>query len=322
MDSLLRLADVAGQETFTVVADLKGWSFRNFSLPLLRLMIAILQDYYPERLGRVLVLSTPMAFRAAWNMIYPLLDERTRIKIHLCGSNAKDELLKIIDADVLEKEYGGSHSPPYPCRDPLISPLYEAEERLLVSAAGAVKGASDDEELAASQIDALNHKRDDEVPEKLQHKRKRPYFSRTKLRMMISRLTQKDRSEMEDEPGSPQASPSQRRPVSGGFTKLLGRSSTLNAVDEGAGKSAAELEADLADLAKKHEADTKALGERIGELAKVIKALGGAGRRASDADQSPAASPVLSSNILLALFIALLSVQLFCLKEISALRQH
>jgi hypothetical protein len=253
----------------------------------------------------------------------PLLDERTRIKIHLCGSNAKEELLKLIDADSLEKEYGGNHSPPYPSRDPLITPLYEVEERLLVSAAGAVKGASDDEELAANQIEALNHKRDDEVPDKLQHKHKRAYFSRTKLRKMISRLTQNDRSDMEEDPSSPLASPSQRRPISGGFTKLLSRSSTLNT--EGAGKSVAELEAELADLAKKHAADTKALGERVGELAKVIKALSGTGRRALDADRppaAPAANPVLASNLLLALVIALLSVQLYCLKELSVLRQH
>jgi hypothetical protein len=321
MDMLLRAANAAGQETFTVISDLKGWSLKNFSLPLLRLMIGILQNYYPERLGRVLVVSTPMAFRAIWSLVLPLLDERTRIKIHLCGGNAKEELLKLIDADSLEKEYGGNHSPPYPCRDPLIAPLYEVEERLLVSAAGAVKAASDDEELATNQIEALNHKRDDEVPEKLQHKKKRAYFSRNKLRKMILKLTQSERSDMEEDPGSPLASPSQRRPVSGGFTKLLGRTSTLNAVDEGAGKSAVQLEAELAELAKKHAADTKALGERVGELAKVIKALG-TGRRVSEADRPPAASPALASNLLIVLVIALLSVQLYCLKELSALRQH
>lgn len=66
---LLQLAWERKREDFTVICDLKDWSFKNFSLPLTRLLINILQNYYPERLGRVFVVNMPMLFRGAWNLI-------------------------------------------------------------------------------------------------------------------------------------------------------------------------------------------------------------------------------------------------------------
>jgi len=124
MDSLLKIADAEGREDFAIICDLKGWSFKNFSLPLTRLLINILQNYYPERLGRVFVLNMPMLFRGAWNIIYPLLDERTRCKI--CIKNANKLMLETISAEMLEKKYGGNHEE-WAFRDPVVAPLFDVE---------------------------------------------------------------------------------------------------------------------------------------------------------------------------------------------------
>jgi len=86
-------------------------------------MVNILQNYYPERLGRVFVVNTPFVFSAAWTMVKPLLDERTRIKIHILGKDFS-KLRHCIDEDSLEQKYKGNHEP-YPVRDEIIQPLYD-----------------------------------------------------------------------------------------------------------------------------------------------------------------------------------------------------
>ncbi|KAM0881929.1 hypothetical protein ACQ4PT_032575 [Festuca glaucescens] len=40
----------------------------------------IMQNYYPERLGRVLLIHVPYVFMAAWKMVYPFIDDTTKKK--------------------------------------------------------------------------------------------------------------------------------------------------------------------------------------------------------------------------------------------------
>jgi hypothetical protein len=43
------------------------------------------QNYYPERLGKALLIHVPYLFMKAWKMIYPFIDNNTRDKvIQLC----------------------------------------------------------------------------------------------------------------------------------------------------------------------------------------------------------------------------------------------
>lgn len=99
----------AGTTDYTIIADLAGFSpSKNFSLVMVKILIDILQKYYPERLAYALVLNTPMAFRMLWNMIAPFLEERTKAKVHILGSSMK-LLLDYVPADQLEPEYGGTH---------------------------------------------------------------------------------------------------------------------------------------------------------------------------------------------------------------------
>lgn len=107
-----------GVTDYTVIADLEGFSpSKNFSLAIVKLLIGILQNNYPERLAYALVLNLPAAFRMGWNMILPFLDERTKAKIHILGPNLK-LLQEYIPVSDLETSYGGKHSP-YPKPDAL-----------------------------------------------------------------------------------------------------------------------------------------------------------------------------------------------------------
>jgi len=39
------------------------------------------QNYYPERLGKALMIHVPYIFMKAWKMIYPFIDTNTRDKV-------------------------------------------------------------------------------------------------------------------------------------------------------------------------------------------------------------------------------------------------
>uniref|UniRef100_A0A7S2SFL2 CRAL-TRIO domain-containing protein n=3 Tax=Sar TaxID=2698737 RepID=A0A7S2SFL2_9STRA len=184
MDALLRLAAENGREDFTGIIDMKGWSFKNFSLPITRLLISILQDFYPERLGRIFVVNAPMMFSAVWNIVSPLLDERTKMKIHILKKD-RAPILEVIDADQLEKAYGGNHET-YPSRDEIVQPLYDQEQRPKVVS---FEGQMDDDVEAkstTSEEDILG------VPEtpSVREKKKRTLMKSTSRRfhLMIKKL--------------------------------------------------------------------------------------------------------------------------------------
>lgn len=98
-----------GVTDYTVIADLSNFSpTKNFSLAIVKVLLAILQNNYPERLAYALILNLPAAFRMGWNLILPFLDDRTKAKIHILGPNMK-LLQDYIPVSELEVEYGGKH---------------------------------------------------------------------------------------------------------------------------------------------------------------------------------------------------------------------
>lgn len=62
-------------------------------------------DNYPESLGHLFIVNPPWTFKAAWKIIHPWLHENTRQKIQFLGSNYKEEILKVVDAENLPEMY-------------------------------------------------------------------------------------------------------------------------------------------------------------------------------------------------------------------------
>lgn len=113
-----------GMTDFSVICDLEGFSPSvNFSMAMVKVLISILQNHYPERLGFLLLLNLPAAFRMGWGLLQPFLDERTKAKIHVLGRDIS-RLLEYIPESELEQEYGGKHAP-YPKIDPYVTELLE-----------------------------------------------------------------------------------------------------------------------------------------------------------------------------------------------------
>ncbi|KAK9066343.1 hypothetical protein SSX86_013665 [Deinandra increscens subsp. villosa] len=97
-----------GQEKFVVIGDLQGWGYTCSDVRGYLAALSILQDYYPERLGKLFIVHVPYVFMTVWKMVYPFIDEKTKQKIVFVeNKQLKSTLLKDIDEDQLPEIYGG-----------------------------------------------------------------------------------------------------------------------------------------------------------------------------------------------------------------------
>ncbi|KAF3782154.1 Random slug protein 5 [Nymphaea thermarum] len=70
-----------GQEKFVVIGDLQGWGYANCDIRAYLAALEIMQEYYPERLGKVYLVHAPYIFWTAWKMISPFIDNNTKKKV-------------------------------------------------------------------------------------------------------------------------------------------------------------------------------------------------------------------------------------------------
>lgn len=73
----------AGEEKFLSIADIKGWGYANSDLRGYLSALTILQDYYPERLGKLFIVHAPYMFMKVWKLVYPFIDDNTKKKVTL-----------------------------------------------------------------------------------------------------------------------------------------------------------------------------------------------------------------------------------------------
>ncbi|KAK2974169.1 hypothetical protein RJ640_021460 [Escallonia rubra] len=98
----------AGQEKFVVIGDLEGWGYSCSDIRGYLGALSILQDYYPERLGKLLIVHVPYIFMTVWKIVYPFIDNNTKKKIMFVeNKRLKSTLLEDIDENQLPEIYGG-----------------------------------------------------------------------------------------------------------------------------------------------------------------------------------------------------------------------
>jgi hypothetical protein len=68
----------------------------------------IMQNYYPERLGKMYIINAPWGFSNAFSIVKGFLDPVTVNKIYVLGSAYKSELLSQVPPENLPVEFGGS----------------------------------------------------------------------------------------------------------------------------------------------------------------------------------------------------------------------
>ncbi|KAL1916977.1 uncharacterized protein VTP21DRAFT_5174 [Calcarisporiella thermophila] len=104
-----KLAGQRIEQCYTIL-DLKGIPLRQAPslLGFIKRISSIAQDYYPEMLGKLVIINAPLLFSSVWSMIKPFLDEVTVNKIVILGGKYQQELLKDIDPENLPKFLGGN----------------------------------------------------------------------------------------------------------------------------------------------------------------------------------------------------------------------
>lgn len=95
----LRISDF--QKT-TIVFDLEGSSIENFDIASIKHFIKLLQDYYPEVLGKLLIKNAPLILKTMIIIMKPIITERTMKKIKFVNSQS---LFKFINKDDIPLEY-------------------------------------------------------------------------------------------------------------------------------------------------------------------------------------------------------------------------
>ncbi|KAJ1895095.1 phosphatidylinositol transfer protein csr1 [Kickxella alabastrina] len=89
----------------TMLFDFNGFSRENIDTKLVRTLITLLTNYYPETLGIIVLNVDSWVFSSLWMVISPFIDPEVRSKI-VMARNAQ-ELAPYIDPQVLVSELGG-----------------------------------------------------------------------------------------------------------------------------------------------------------------------------------------------------------------------
>ena len=110
----IRTAEQHGQLQFSVVLDRYDTGRANSDTTMVRSLMAILSDHYPERLGTAYVLYPNWLFSIAYRIAKAFLPKRTMDKVLLfSGDTMFDELHQYIAPDQLQPAYGGTSSYEY-----------------------------------------------------------------------------------------------------------------------------------------------------------------------------------------------------------------
>jgi len=118
-------------ETNLSILDLSGVSMKLMNKKTINMVKAtskICQDYYPEILGEMLIVNCPRLFSMGWNTVKGFLNEKTRSKIHILGSDYSKALFERVDPENVPEFLGGNCRCPEGCINQNAGPWNDFEE--------------------------------------------------------------------------------------------------------------------------------------------------------------------------------------------------
>ncbi|KGL79790.1 SEC14-like 5, partial [Tinamus guttatus] len=120
--------------SWTCLVDLEGLNMRHLWRPgvkaLLRI-IEVVEDNYPETLGRLLIVRAPRVFPVLWTLVSPFINENTRQKFLIYSGNnyqGPGGLVDYVDKDVIPDFLGGDCVCNVPEGGLVPKSLYQADE--------------------------------------------------------------------------------------------------------------------------------------------------------------------------------------------------
>eukprot|EP01129_Flabellula_baltica_P002390 TRINITY_DN12202_c0_g1_i1.p1 TRINITY_DN12202_c0_g1~~TRINITY_DN12202_c0_g1_i1.p1 ORF type:complete len:251 (+),score=56.09 TRINITY_DN12202_c0_g1_i1:211-963(+) len=87
-----------------IIVDLKGFGLSNMDYGLVKYLLEIFRDYYPDTLGIMLIVNSPFIFKGCWKIIRPWLDPITAEKIKFIK---QAELNRYVPEDIIPTFLGG-----------------------------------------------------------------------------------------------------------------------------------------------------------------------------------------------------------------------
>lgn len=85
----------------TTIVDLKGFSIGKLwnkeTTNFVKTASKISQDNYPEMMGKMFIINSPIVFKTVWAVIKGWIDEKTRAKIEILGSSYMKKLTELVD---------------------------------------------------------------------------------------------------------------------------------------------------------------------------------------------------------------------------------
>ena len=93
-------------ESVTVIFDMGGCDSKNMDFHQVKFLIHLLDNYYPDSLGLILILNFPWVLDKSWTLIKTWLHDSVKKKVRFIHSES--ELAEFIDPAVLPKRLQGS----------------------------------------------------------------------------------------------------------------------------------------------------------------------------------------------------------------------
>lgn len=88
-----------------VIFDLSKFSLtKNMDYKLVKFLLGMFLDYFPETLGYCVIVDSPWLFSGCWKLIRPWVDPKTAEKIRFIKAN---ELNEFLDEELIFEELGG-----------------------------------------------------------------------------------------------------------------------------------------------------------------------------------------------------------------------
>ncbi|PVF96100.1 CRAL/TRIO domain-containing protein [Serendipita vermifera] len=95
-----------GQDSLVIIVDYRSTTLRtNPSISVAAKVLTILQNHYPERLGRAIVVNLPFILQFFYKGISPFLDPVTKEKMRF-----NPDLKELVPDDHLDVQFGGSYN--------------------------------------------------------------------------------------------------------------------------------------------------------------------------------------------------------------------
>lgn len=114
-------------DTFTTIIDLDGLSLAHRqAIPILVACTQFDAKYYPERIGKLIVINAPWIAPYLYQLVQNFVDPVTKSRLHIVNGDPKQYLPTIIPKENLPVEYGGTCSS---CKGACV-PIQDASEIL------------------------------------------------------------------------------------------------------------------------------------------------------------------------------------------------